>query len=64
MFRWNALVAMQREVKHLSVDMLGPSTALPIVGGATVAWQPTVGRTGLPSGAARCYIRKARPKLS
>jgi hypothetical protein len=56
-------------VKHVSMDALEDSVVRPlivlrIVGEAAVTWQPTIGRTGLSTDAARCYMGKARPEPS
>jgi hypothetical protein len=51
MFRWSAVVARQREVKRVFVDMFVFPTILRTVAGATVgeatvAWRPTIARRG------------------
>jgi hypothetical protein len=44
MFQPSAIVAMQWERKHISVDMLDPPTLLCTAEEATVVWEPTIGR--------------------
>jgi hypothetical protein len=53
MFRTSAVVARQREVNHVSMDALVSPTVLSTFGGATVEWQPTIGRTVLSIDTAR-----------
>jgi hypothetical protein len=57
-FRRTVIVARQREVKYVSMDTLPSPTVLVTVGGATVAWQPTVGPAGLPIVAARVLYKE------
>jgi hypothetical protein len=47
MFGQSAVIARQRKVKHVFVNMLASPIVFCTIGGATVAWQPTVGQTGL-----------------
>jgi hypothetical protein len=61
MFQPSAVVARQRAVKHVSVDMLDSPTALDGRGNKELN-ASTTEREMFSIGAARCYIGKTQPK--